>query len=167
MSAWNKKRILPVITKLFRDLNLVEEYYGSSMEFKIVVQKLCYLIQKIGGLDFGLKFEWLSRGPYSRSLQNYYHAMLQYLSHSSNDTSLNEAESLAISKVEDFLNTIKAALGALNVEILEAAASLIMLCSDVYPVPEDPVNELLKRKGLSKEFVLRIFEVIKGYGICT
>jgi hypothetical protein len=42
-----------------------------------------------------------------------------------------------------------------------------MLCTDVYPTPENPIDELLKRKRLSKEIALKIFEIVKMYGVCT
>jgi uncharacterized protein YwgA len=166
MHVLNKKRVLPIIAKLIRDLDLAKEYDRNSMDFKIVVQKIGYLVQKIGGLDFGLEFEWLSRGPYSRSLQNYYHTVFQYLSQYPDNIPLDDVETSAMNRVENLLKAVREVLGNLDVRILEAVASLIMLCSDVYPIPEDPVNELVKKKGLSREIVLKIFNVVKEYGIC-
>jgi uncharacterized protein YwgA len=167
MKVLDKKRILLIIAKLIQDLDLAKLYNKNSMGFKVIVQKLGYLVQKVGGIDFDLKFEWLSRGPYSRSLQNYYHVILHYISNYPNDFFLNEAENLALNRVKDFLNIIRVTLGKLDIEVIEAVASLIMLCTDVYPTPENPIDELLKRKRLSKEIALKIFEIVKMYGVCT
>jgi hypothetical protein len=73
---------------------------------------------------------------------------------------------MAIARVEEMLNNVREIVGGLNTEVLEAVASLIMLCTDVYPPPEDPVNELVIRKKMPRSIIAKILEVVKSYGFC-
>ncbi|MEL9940291.1 MAG: hypothetical protein QW632_02565 [Ignisphaera sp.] len=161
----DRKRIAILIAKIINDTNLVKNLSPDSMEFKIVVQKLGYLIQRIGGIDYGFKFGWLSRGPYSRGLQNYYHYVAQYLN-TAYINSLSEVEAAAVQRVENLLIDVKNVLGSMNYYVLELVASLVMLCSDVYPTPDDVVEELTRRKNVSSDMAKQILSVVKQYGIC-
>ncbi|MEM0027237.1 MAG: hypothetical protein QXT53_03890 [Ignisphaera sp.] len=161
----DRKRIAILIAKIINDINLVKNLSVDSMEFKIIVQKLGYLLQRIGGIDYGFKFGWLSRGPYSRGLQNYYHYVAQYLNATCTN-SLNEVEAVAVQRVENLLTDVKNALGSIDHYALELIASLVMLCSDVYPAPDDVVEELARRKNVSSDIAKQLFSIVKKYGIC-
>ncbi|MDK6027793.1 hypothetical protein QPL79_00190 [Ignisphaera sp. 4213-co] len=161
----NKKRIAVLIAKIIKDFDVVKNFSEDSMEFKIVVQKLGYLIQKVGGLDYGFKFEWLSRGPYSKGLQNYYHHVFQHLG-DVQDIELDESEDIAIRKVENMLLDAKHEIGQLDHRVLELVASLIMLCTDVYPAPDNVVDEFSRKKNVSMDIVERLLNIVKRYGFC-
>jgi hypothetical protein len=79
---------------------------------------------------------------------------------------LDAFEQNALEAVKKLLFSVKDQTAKLDVKTLEIVASLVMLCRDVYPKPLDPVEELIKRKKLFKEDVLRIWKVIDKFGIC-
>jgi uncharacterized protein YwgA len=166
MVSASKRKISSIIARMIIDLGLIDECKKDYMNLKVIAQKLGYLIQKVGGLNMGLKFVWLTRGPYSRGLQNYYYKIQELVSKASVDDSFNEQELMAIARVEEMLNNVREIVGGLNTEVLEAVASLIMLCTDVYPPPEDPVNELVIRKKMPRDIIAKILEVVKSYGFC-
>uniref|UniRef100_A0A7C5TIX6 Uncharacterized protein n=1 Tax=Ignisphaera aggregans TaxID=334771 RepID=A0A7C5TIX6_9CREN len=162
----NKGRVELLVAYLMKDTGIIEYISIGSIEFKIAVQKFVYLLQVVGGLDLGFKFEWLSMGPYSKGLQNYYQKISRVLTNNLNRVELNAFEQNALEAVKRLLFGVKDQIAKLDVKTLEIVASLVMLCRDVYPKPLDPVEELIKRKKLFKEDVLRIWRVIDKFGIC-
>ena len=164
----DRKRIAVIIAKVIKDLNLFENCSQDSIECRVTIQKVGYLLQKVGGLNFGFKFEWLSRGPYSRGLQNYYQSVFQYVNQLNKENiTLHPDEVSAIQKVESLILEVKNTIGSLNSRVLENVTSLIMLCSDVYPTPDNPVDELVKRKNISPDDASKIVAIVKKYGFCT
>lgn len=168
----NLPKIVFILSKIIADLDIIEVIDPSSLDFRIVVQKLGYIYQKIGQ-DIGLKYGWFSLGPYSKFLQNYYTSIAMVLNEIKNkdidfDVELNTETMLAIEKVEKFLNEYKNCVEIVNFKTLEVLASLIMLCSDIYPKPEDPVEEFLKRKkNFSKNLVEKTWRFLTEKNMCS
>ncbi len=78
MNRAERERVVSKIVHAMRMLGL-ENLDPSSMDFKVAVQKVAYLLQTIEGIDLGIEFRWLSRGPYSRYLANLYGAIAKKL----------------------------------------------------------------------------------------
>lgn len=162
-----RDRVDILVAKLLRDTGIAGAISMHGVEFRVAVQKLAYLIQVVGGLDLGFKFEWLSMGPYSRGLQNHYQRISRILANGVDSMiELSDLEQSALDNVKKLLSNLEKHMLGLNVKILEVAASLIMLCRDVYPKPLDPVEELVLRKKLVRESVVRIWSVLDEFGIC-
>ncbi|MCS7111248.1 MAG: hypothetical protein N3D82_03135 [Ignisphaera sp.] len=165
--AQNKSRVDLLVVKLLRDTGVAATISTDSMEFRVAVQKFVYLLQVVGGLDLGFKFEWLSMGPYSRGLQNHYQRISRTLvSNADSVAEFNDVEQSALDAVKRLLSSLEKSVARLDVKVLEIAASLIMLCRDVYPKPLDPVEELMMRKNLPREDVVRIWSAIDKLSIC-
>ncbi len=134
--------------------------------FKLVVQKLGYLLQVVGGLDLGLDFRWFSRGPYSKGLASIYRIVRDV------DVSvLNDEDREKVLRTYDFLTKIFDELETMNVNekvmVLETVSSLIMLCRDVYPRPVEPLSELLVRKRyIDPGIAERVWRILVEKGLC-
>ncbi len=167
-TSQNRGRVDLLVIQLLRDTGIIREISIGTMEFRMAVQKFVYLLQVVGGLDLGFKFEWLSMGPYSKGLQNYYQRISKALASNleNNVVEFSVLEWVALEAVKKLLFNVKEQMGRLDVKVLEIVASLIMLCRDVYPKPQDPVEELVLRKKLLREDVLKIWSVIDRFGIC-
>lgn len=165
--AQNRSRVDLLVAQLLKDTNIIKEVSTDSIEFRIAVQKFVYLLQVVGGLDLGFKFEWLSMGPYSKGLQIYYQRVARYLAGDSNTlVELSTFEWNALEVVKKLLFSVREQVAKLDIKVLEIVASLIMLCRDVYPKPLNPVEELILRKKLPREDVLKVWNVIDKLGIC-
>lgn len=165
--AQSRSRVDLLVAQLLKDTNIIKEVSMDSIEFRIAVQKFVYLLQVVGGLDLGFKFEWLSMGPYSKGLQIYYQRVARSLASESNTlVELSTFERNALEVVKRLLFSVREQVAKLDIKVLEIVASLIMLCRDVYPKPLNPVEELILRKKLSREDVLKVWNVIDKLGIC-
>lgn len=158
------------IAKIVADLGLIKEGELSSFNLKLVIQKVGYLLQKVG-CDVGLKFGWYSMGPYSKGLQNYYSIVVDLLVErdiKGLNLELDEETAKCVEKTERFLEEFQKVTENLDVKSLEALASLIMLCSEIYPKPEDPVEEFLRRKNsFPRNIVERIWRFLVDKNICV
>ncbi len=134
-----------------------------SMDFKIAVQKVAYLLQTIEGINLGIEFRWLSRGPYSRYLANLYGTIAKKLV---DDEIVFEED---VAKLRNLVTRVQEAVPIKDkVLLLEMISSLAMMCRDVYPPPQDPVTELMKRKPyLDKTAVAKIWKILSELGICS
>jgi len=166
VEKYSKKYVVSLIVKLMQLLR-IDSIDPQSMDFKIVVQKLAYIIQSVGGIDLGLKFKWLSRGPYSKALANLYNIATEML-YSGNSEEVSSSDLQALNNLKMFLEDLAVALDSnIDPDFLELVSSVIMLCKDVYPKIEDPVTELLKRKPyLSKRTIEKCWRYLKDKGIC-
>ncbi|MEM4465174.1 MAG: hypothetical protein QXJ56_04580 [Ignisphaera sp.] len=166
--AQSRSRVDLLVAQLLKDTNIIKEVSMDGIEFRIAVQKFVYLLQVVGGLDLGFKFEWLSMGPYSKGLQIYYQRVARSLAGDPNTllVELSTFERNALEAVKRLLFSVREQVAKLDIKVLEIVASLIMLCRDVYPKPLNPVDELVLRKKLSREDVLKVWNVIDKLGIC-
>jgi len=166
----NKKLAL-LIANTMKSLNL-DKVDTDSFEFRFVVQKVSYVLQKVG-CDLGLKFGWYSLGPYAKILQNYYNMVASVLNVEMYGGSGIEEElegdlKICVEKAVTFLNDYKKYVGEINVESLEILASLMMLCTEIYPKPSSPVDELLKRKkNISQDLAVKTWKFLVDKNICT
>uniref|UniRef100_A0A7C2Z1H5 Uncharacterized protein n=1 Tax=Ignisphaera aggregans TaxID=334771 RepID=A0A7C2Z1H5_9CREN len=161
------KQLALVIAKIISDIGLDNVDVGS-FDFRIVVQKIGYILQKVG-CDVGLRFGWYSLGPYSRTLQNYYNTVAVLLPRVKHCDSIDFGTDLnaCYEKTVAFLKEYVKYVGGVDLKSLEVLASLIMVCQDIYPIPTDPVNELLRRKErLTKDFVEKVFRFLIDKNIC-
>lgn len=145
------------------DLGVVVD--SANFEFKVVVQKIAYILEKLSDDYFGLKFEWFSLGPYSRSIQNYYHVVAKFVKEGGYE--LSEEDYMFVKKVEQFLSELRDAVGYLDPGVLEAVSSLIMLCRDVYPRVDDPLEEFHRRKNGFRDISEKLWTFLKSKGICA
>ena len=130
---------------------------GDDLRNRLVVQKVVYLAQACFGLDLGYKFKWYSRGPYSRGLGREFGRIVKSM-----DSGGGELEWGRVGEMRMFIDRLRS-IDDDEAEVLEIAASLAMLCRDIYPPVQDPVAELLRRKGfLKKEVVDRVWEVVRS-----
>lgn len=165
------KQLASVIAKVIIATGL-DNVGIENFDFRVVVQKVGYILQKIG-CDLNLKFGWYTLGPYAKNLQNYYSTIANILSRAKNgdidlELEINEDFKVCSEKAIEFLNAFKQYMGELSVKSLEVLASLLMLCTDIYPRPEDSVSELLKRKGnMPRDFVEKIWIFLRDKNICT
>ncbi|MEM0372110.1 MAG: hypothetical protein QXW05_02555 [Ignisphaera sp.] len=165
------QQIVLILSKIITDLDIIKVIDDNNFDFRIVVQKVGYIYQKVGQ-NLGLRFGWFSLGPYSKSLQNLYSAIattIEGIRRRDIDPSkeLDNDTQMAIKNVIEFLEEFRSFVGTLDPKSLEVLASLIMVCSDIYPKPGDPVEELLKKKkNLSREFVKNIWRFLVDKNIC-
>ncbi len=136
---------------------IVKEVLGDVLgEFKgrLAAQKLIYLAEKLFGIDLGYNFMWYSRGPYSRALAKDLRTC-SYTEPCIDEVGLKRMKSLLKRMEESGLPLFKG---------LEIAASYLMLRNEVFPKPEDPVEELVKRKPfIKKEEVFNIVSIINDF----
>ncbi len=161
----NMKRIVMIIAKILRDVGIVNDVEPNSLGYRMAVQKVGYLLQKVGGSGLGLRFEWLTMGPYSRSLQNHYYTIARLVSEG--NIELSEQDLQVVNSVENFIYRLRETIGYVDVQLLEIVTSLIMICRDIYPRVDDPVSELINRKrNVSRDIVERVLRFLKDSGIC-
>ncbi|MEM1644353.1 MAG: hypothetical protein QXL96_00550 [Ignisphaera sp.] len=165
------KQLASVIAKVIIAMGL-DNVGIENFDFRVIVQKVGYILQKIG-CNLDLKFGWYTLGPYSKNLQNYYSAIANILNSAKRgnidlELEVNENFKICSEKTIEFLNAFKQYMGELNIKSLEVLASLLMLCTDIYPQPKDSVSELLKRKGnIPRDFVEKIWIFLRDKNICT
>ncbi|MEM0453058.1 MAG: hypothetical protein QXO98_00160 [Sulfolobales archaeon] len=144
------------VAKLLRDLGVRSDF--KSFKDRLLAQKIVYLAQTIFGINFGYRFIWHIRGPYSKSLSRDLRTPEVY-----DECSCLEVENSALLRLKSLLNELK----GLNIDIslaLEIIASYLMLLRDVFPKPEDPVKELMIRKPyISGENIKTALSVISKY----
>ncbi|MEM1982563.1 MAG: hypothetical protein QXD94_03065 [Sulfolobales archaeon] len=144
------------VAKLLRDLGVRSDF--KSFKDRLLAQKIVYLAQTIFGINFGYRFIWHIRGPYSKSLSRDLRTPEVY-----DECSCLEVENNALLRLKSLLNELK----GLNIDIslaLEIIASYLMLLRDVFPKPEDPVKELMIRKPyISGENIKTALSVISKY----
>jgi uncharacterized protein YwgA len=133
---------------------IVKKLLGDVLgEFKgrLAAQKLIYLAEKLFGIDLGYNFKWYSRGPYSRSLAK------DLRTCSNTESCVNEEE---LEEMRKLLEKIERS-GLPIFKGLEIAASYLMLRNEVFPKPQDPVEELIKRKPfIKREEVSNVVSII-------
>ncbi len=161
MKRAERERVVSKIVYALRMLGLGNLDPGS-MDFKVAVQKVAYLLQTIEGIDLGIEFRWLSRGPYSRYLANLYGVIAKKLV----DGELVFEEDMV--KLHNLVMRVQEAVPIKDkVLLLEMISSLAMMCKDVYPPPQDPVAELVKRKPyLDRTAVAEIWKILSELGVC-
>ncbi|MEM1865899.1 MAG: hypothetical protein QXD57_06695, partial [Ignisphaera sp.] len=59
------QQIVLILSKIIADLDIIKVIDDGNFDFRIVVQKVGYIYQKVGQ-DLGLRFGWFSLGPYSK-----------------------------------------------------------------------------------------------------
>lgn len=131
-------------------LSIIEELIPSAKGFqkRLVAQKLAYMIERLTGVREH-HFMWHRHGPYSRGLAR-----------EMRKATPCEAREELMRMARELFSRFGEAAGH-PVRGLEIAASLKMLMEEVYPRPEDPVEELLRRKPfLSKEEVMRVYTAL-------
>ena len=131
-------------------LTIVDEIIPSVRGFqkRLVAQKLAYLIERLTG-QREHRFMWHRHGPYSRGLAREMRRAAPC-----------EASEELVRIAKDLTRRFGEAAGD-PVKGLEIAASLKMLMEEVYPRPEDPVEELLQRKPhLSRDEVVKVYSVL-------
>lgn len=166
----HNKQLARVIAKVVIATGL-DSVNVESFDFRVIIQKIGYILQKIG-CNLDLKFGWYTLGPYARNLQNHYNTIASILSSvkrgNAIDLEIDEEFKVCSEKTIEFLNAFKQHMGELNVRSLEILASLLMLCTDIYPRPEDSVEELIKRKGsVPRDFVEKVWAFLVNKNICT
>jgi uncharacterized protein YwgA len=165
------KELALIIAKIIKNLGL-DKVDVEGFEFRFIIQKVGYVVQKIG-CDLGLKFGWYSLGPYSRTLQNYYSVIADILSEESSGDQgvkkgLDKDTERCVEKTLDFLNDYKEYVGELDIRSLEVLASLMMLCTEIYPKPSNPLEELLKRKkGIPLDLAVKTQRFLVDKNICA
>ncbi len=144
----NVSKLVSLVRQCFlAELKRVLKLKGlENFPYRLAAQKLTYLVQRVFKLDLGYEFMWFPRGPYSR-------ALAKDLRKASEGDCGEEG-----ARIRELLELIMSKLSAADLrkslKLLEIMTSYLMLAEDVYPKPEDPVAELLKRKGkLTKEDV--------------
>ncbi len=131
-------------------LAVIEEVIPSVKGFqkRLVAQKLAYLVERLTG-EREHHFMWHRHGPYSRGLAR-----------EMRKASPCEASDETVRIAKELVRVFGEAAGD-PVKGLEIAASLKMLMEEVYPRPDDPVEELLRRKPhLSREVITRVYSVL-------
>ena len=151
------------VAALLRFLQLEPE--SDDLRSRLIVQKVVYIAQSCFGIDLGYKFKWYSRGPYSRALGREFGKVVKSLKEGLEVTDVAPS----VVHLQDFLRELWRVAGRVDKsEALEIAASLIMLCRDIYPPVKDPVSELMRRKSfLKRDVVESIWGVVKRFGCCS
>lgn len=144
------------ITKLLVDLGIYPDF--KLFKDRLLAQKIVYLVQTIFNVNFGYKFIWHIRGPYSKALSRDLKAPEDY-----GVCRCSEMDGNTVLKLKSFISELR----GLNMDLslsLEIIASYLMLSRDVYPRPEDPVKELLSRKPyISYENVNAVLRISGKY----
>lgn len=165
------KELALLIAEVMKSANL-SDVDTNSFEFRIIVQKISYIIQRVG-CDLGLKFGWYTLGPYSKHLQNIYNVVANIINNFKHNGSgigaeISEYVKTCSEKTVMFLNEYRSYVGELNAKTLEVLASMLMLCIDIYPRPDNPVHELLKRKkNVSTDLVEKTWRFLVHKNICS
>lgn len=144
------------IAKLLADLGIYSDF--KLFKDRLLAQKVIYLAQTVFNINFGYKFIWHIKGPYSKALSRDLKAPEDY-----RVCRCSEIDGNAFLKLKSLINELR----GLNMDLslsLEIIASYLMLSRDVYPRPEDPVKELLLRKPyISYENVNAVLRISGKY----
>jgi len=155
MGKWLE--LASIICALKLNLNL------SKLEDRLILQKIAYLTQKLN-LDLGYDFRWYTYGPYSRSLAYDTNKILTIIESKCKES--KPIDKRVLDKLDNIINIFRKIAKEENTKlskVLEIAASITMLRYDVYPQIKDPVLEIVKRKGVSKDFVIKVYETLLKY----
>lgn len=134
----------------------------SSLEDRLFLQKVGYIVQEILGRDLGYKFSWYSYGPYSRGLARDLHS--RDCREQEEDPQDLEDLSLRLAKI--YSRALSACPQERSSRILEIVASIHMISRNTYPRSEDPVADLLRLKPyLDRACVQEVHRVMKIEGI--
>ncbi len=130
----------------------------SKFKDKLLLQKLVYIAQKLFNMNLGYKFSWYYYGPYSRGLA------LDAGKYGFGTSDVCELNLSDLGRFIEFMNDVKK-LGNVSYWV-ELIASYVMLSTDVYPRPKDPIKELVsKKKHIKVNDVIKGIELLKKYGI--
>lgn len=144
------------VIKLLIDVGIHPDF--KSFKDRLLVQKVVYVAQTLFNINFGYRFIWHIRGPYSKALSKDLRTSETY-----SMCRCPELDSNSALRLKSLINELR----NLNVDLslsLEIIASYLMLSKDVYPKPEDPVKELLLRKPyISREDINAILNVFSRY----
>jgi len=143
------------VVKMLKELGIRPDF--NSFKDRLLAQKIVYIAQTVFGIDFGYKFIWHIRGPYSKDLS-------RDLRVSTDPTCrCPELNSESLSRLKSLINDLRSLGKDLRIS-MEVLASYLMLSRDVYPKPEDPIKELLSRKPyISCEDVQNVLKIYSKY----
>lgn len=134
----------------------------SSLDDRLFLQKVGYIVQEILGRDLGYKFSWYSYGPYSRDLARDLHS--RDCQEPAED--LQDLEELSSMFAKIYSRALSACPGEKPSRILEIVASIHMISRNTYPRSEDPVADLLRLKPyLDRACVHSLYKAVKSEGI--
>jgi len=129
-----------------------------TLKDPLLIHKVTYVAQKLFGLRLGYRFAWLSSGPYSRSLSK--ELTTTSLSCRCNVRNIEEVSV----KVASILTRVCKSTNLPPSEALDVIAGIVMLSTDVYPVPSDVVGELKRRKpSLRREVIDSVVKILLPY----
>jgi hypothetical protein len=143
------------VVKMLKELGIRSDF--NSFKDRLLAQKIVYIAQTVFGIDFGYKFIWHIRGPYSKTLSRDLRV--------STDSTCRcpELSSESLSRLKSLVNDLRGLGKDLSIST-EVLASYLMLSRDVYPRPEDPIKELISRKSyISYEDVQNILKIYSRY----
>ncbi len=144
------------ITKLLMDVGINSDF--RLFKDRLLAQKVVYIAQTLFNINFGYRFIWHIRGPYSKALSKDLRAPEGY-----SMCRCPELDNNSVLRLKSLINELR----GLNVDLslsLEIIASYLMLSKDVYPRPEDPAKELLLRKPyIGHENISAILNVFSKY----
>lgn len=130
----------------------------SALRDPLLIHKATYIAQKLFGLKLGYRFAWLSSGPYSRSLSK--ELMTTSLPCQCTVKNIEEIST----KVANLITYVCKSTGLSPHEALDIVAGIVMLSTDVYPVPSDVIGELRRRKpSLRREAIDSAVKVLFPY----
>ncbi len=129
---------------------LATKVFGMpALRDPLLIHKATYIAQKLFGLRLGYRFAWLSSGPYSRSLSK----ELTTTGIPCQCNIKNNIEEIS-AKITNLLARVCKCTDLSPDEALDVIAGIVMLSTDVYPVPSDVVGELKRRKpSLRREVI--------------
>ncbi len=130
----------------------------SALRDPLLIHKATYIAQKLFGLRLGYRFAWLSSGPYSRSLSK----ELTTTNLPCQCTVKNIEE--VSTKVANLMTRVCRSAGLSPHEALDIIAGIVMLSTDVYPVPSDVAGEVRRRRpSLRREAIDSAVKVLLPY----
>jgi hypothetical protein len=143
------------VVKMLRELGIRSDF--NSFKDRLLAQKIVYIAQTVFGIDFGYKFIWHIRGPYSKILSRDLRVSVDPTCR------CPELSSESLGKLKSLINDLRSLDNDLSVSA-EVLASYLMLSRDVYPRPEDPIKELISRKPyISYDDVQNILKIYSKY----
>lgn len=140
-------------------LILATKVFGmSALRDPLLIHKATYIAQKLFGLRLGYRFAWLSSGPYSRSLSK--ELTTTGIPCQCNIKNIEEVSA----KITNLLARVCKCTDLPPDEALDVIAGIVMLSTDVYPVPSDVVGELKRRKpSLRREVIDSVVKILLPY----
>ncbi len=144
------------VIKLLRELGIRSNF--KSFDERLLAQKIIYLAQSLFNIDFGYKFVWHIRGPYSKALSKDLRAYSSKTLCECNDLSRD-----SITKIITLINELRSASKGLSHSV-EVLASYVMLTRDVYPRSQDPYKDLTSKKPyITYEDVNEVLSIARKY----